>query len=530
MKKLLLALVVFSLAMVLLPSPVMAGTWSLTTDLATDNSYFWATLNGRVTAINSVSTVYAGFVWDTVSHDDPGTTEPGASDYYYAQYIDDVHNTPFSFYVDEDTYGGAFLLPNTPYYYRSCVRFGAPNNVWDYGPEEVLLTPQNPEGTWGVYGVTPAVYLQLTTDNLSSENYTAGTGTLNATVEWMYDTCSLDTFGFVVDNVTHANPSGWPGAWADLAPGASDYADYYEADGMGHTDDNFTYSYAVSGWVPGTTYYVRAVADITAGGGDWVYGPEYVIIYADCSHPTLIPPSNLVATPVTGTEIDLTWWSANGDAWFSSCGGGQMWPNLLTVIRMEAWEYPDDPPSITDNSTIVYQAKEKYGSSVYAVTGLTPGTTYYFRIWFYDSEGIDGDPAVGWTDYDEDFATPYAGTEPPEDVDVPPNWFTDPTCDSWENVPGAMVVINGIETDYGLPHNTLCLFINLFLLSCAMTTSFGGMAIATRRPTGTQTIMVPFIVMCAGFIIGPVIGAFPGFFLAIGVIIGIGVAFAWSRA
>lgn len=525
MKKLIIALFI-CLSMGLIPQPVKAVSWAMATNPVSDPSWFWWTFNGSVTDLTDVTTQSVGFVWDTVSHPDPLDAVPGSSGYaeVYEESIE--YSDPFIYTLEPTT---AFLQPLTQYFYRFFVCYKT-TPVWTYDYGDELFYNWGlvyPEGSWGVYGYAGPdgpTYLQVNTDNAVTVDKYAGDATLNASLEWVGSTYDVWDYGFVVDNVSHSNPSGWWATYSDVAPGDSDYANYYEADGMSHQWDNISYSYDASGWDPLQTYYIRAVADI-ALGGDWVYGPEIEFVLTDCSVPTLQPPEDLVATPVTGTEIELTWTNPNPQWYTNDCENHTaFYPNLTAAIRMEEWEYPDDPPSLTDNSTLIYQAGAwATGAHSYTVNGLTPGTSYYFRIWFYDS-------VYGYTDYDEDFATPYAGTEPPEDVDVPDNWFTDPTCDSWENVPGAMVVINGIETDYGLPHNTLCLFINLFLLSCAMTTSFGGVAIVTRRPTGTQTIMVPFIVMCAGFIIGPVIGAFPGFFLAIGVIIGIGVAFAWSRA
>jgi len=93
-----------------------------------------------------------------------------------------------------------------------------------------------------------------------------------------------------------------------------------------------------------------------------------------------------------------------------------------------------------------------------------------------------------------------------------------------------MNIINGIEDKYGLNAEFLCLVIALLLLSALSQLSYGGMVVATQQFTGTRTILVPFIVLVAGFIIGPLVGAFPGFFLAIGIIGGLGIGYAWSRA
>lgn len=287
--------------------------------------------------------------------------------------------------------------------------------------------------------------------------------------------------------------------------------------------ENQTYVLVLKGEDSHETVWASSSQDDTSGPGGYISnygegwnagGRDALFEIWDCPNAAVLqPPEDFVAAPVTGGEAYLTWHQPNDFT---------LWPSAQTFIRMEQWEYPDDPPSTTDGSTLIYQASMgTEGGHSYTVYGLETGTTYYFRIWFENGGSF--------TDYDEDFCTPYSGTIPPSDVDIPDNWFLDPTCDSWDNVPMAMTIINGIYDKFGLPTTTVCLWVNLLLLSCAMTMSYSGVA-AARQDMGGSTILVPFIVMCFGFIVGPFIGAFPGFFLAIGVIIGLGVAFAWARA
>lgn len=279
-RKLLLGLTILVLlislagSLVLLPEPANAGTWSMQTDPVTDKDYFWATLNGQVTAISAVSTVYTGFVWDNETHGDPGNLAPYNTLYDSSgggsAYVSDVHNSPFSFSYGPADDSGAFLEANTTYYYRSAVRYGVPNNTWAYGNEENFTTDLNPEGTLDLPGWAEASYLIVTT---ATPDIAGTLVTLNAEWEWSDPAANapIETWGFVWDNATHLNPSGWPGGWSDNHPSTCDYANYEEVGTGPLMQSNLVYACNIT--VPVGTYYVRAVTDITLGG-DWDYGPE----------------------------------------------------------------------------------------------------------------------------------------------------------------------------------------------------------------------------------------------------------------
>jgi hypothetical protein len=412
------------------------------------------------------------------------------------------------------TYGTWCLEPNTEYYLK--LRW-----YYEYG-----------YGICSGYDVefwSDAIH--FTTPSDPGESYH---GPIHTTVNLVYTTSTTATFevtgaleessdtrlrigGVVYGTTSMPYPSGLQENWTEVLPWASGY-DAYEMDyqvfapGIGGTR-----TVVITDLLPDTTYYYRGFVD-EHYVGDYVYSLEG-FFGSDPEPPEPAVPSpltRLVATPIAGNEISVSWYDPNDHAAL---------PSIKTLLRYKAWEYPTEPTG-TDDSTLAYYADVEQGSHAISVMGLEPGTTYYFTLWRYDTD-LDED---AYTEDDTDFATTPAGITPIDPVDTPDNWFTDPTCDAWANIPMAMSIINGIEDKMGMPTDTLCLMINLFLVSCAMTTSYGGMTVTTRRPTGTQTILVPFAVMCAAFIIGPIIGAFPGFFLAIGVIIGLGVAFAWARA
>ncbi len=113
-----------------------------------------------------------------------------------------------------------------------------------------------------------------------------------------------------------------------------------------------------TGITPGQIYYYRAWA-YNSGTGLYSTG------YAQDSEYTLPgDPSALQVTTTTTTSISLSWTKGtNGDK---------------TMIRRSTTGYPSSP-SQGD------QAYFDTGSAT-TVTGLTIGTTYYFRAWAYDSD------------------------------------------------------------------------------------------------------------------------------------------------
>lgn len=278
-----LALLLAGVGIPLQPQTADAASCTLETDPRSDLSYFWADMNGRVTAISGVSTVYAGFVWATTSYGDPGSLAPYNTAYDSdpeggSNWEDSVHNSPFSFSYGGDEMG-AWLIPDREYYYRFCVELGAPMNTWDYGPEAYFPVGVNPEGTWCFYGWSEPSYCTVTTSAATLAE--SGVAEIQGSVAWSAADGWFDTVGFVWDTQSHANPSGWPGDYGDVPPESCDYPNWEEVDGSGIGGDE-TFDTLLRSLDPAETYYYRAVGD-RASGGDWVYGPELQFSFTgDC--------------------------------------------------------------------------------------------------------------------------------------------------------------------------------------------------------------------------------------------------------
>lgn len=100
------------------------------TDAATNIGATSAQLNGQITATGGENADERGFVWDTVSHGDPGNTAPGAS--AYSDNWTEAGNFGVASFDHVPT-----LVADTTYYYRACAHNSA---GWSYGGEETFDT------------------------------------------------------------------------------------------------------------------------------------------------------------------------------------------------------------------------------------------------------------------------------------------------------------------------------------------------------------------------------------------------------
>ena len=89
---------------------------------------------------------------------------------------------------------------------------------------------------------------------------------------------------------------------------------------------------------------------------------------AEDNPPPPAPPTNVAATPVSATEIDLSWAAVSGATYYSFTGQRCNPPPPLLLIR-------------TTTATIV------------KFTGLTPSTTYCFGVQANNDDV--GSPSVG---------------------------------------------------------------------------------------------------------------------------------------
>jgi hypothetical protein len=123
-------------------------------------------------------------------------------------------------------------------------------------------------------------------------------------------------------------------------------------------------------------------------------------MWVEVEYETLLPtgPSNLNATGITSTEISLSWRRVSTTDY--------------TVVQYKVGEYPVDYDDGTDgyNGTLTYCT----------ITGLTSGTTYYFRAW--GSDGVNYSVS-----YAEIMITTLAGysgsafTPPGADINLTPD-------------------------------------------------------------------------------------------------------------
>jgi outer membrane protein assembly factor BamB len=180
------------------------------------------------------------------------------------------------------------------------------------------------------------------------------------------------------------------GTVTDDGGGACQYRFEYDTDSgepytystpwTGNKTTGQSFDEGISGLGKGTKYYFRAQVKNGAGTSS---GSELNFL----TKPDEPVVSTFTATVVSDTRIDLTWTKGEG-AW-------------KTLIRRDTDDYPADR-----NDGV--QAYFDTGTSC-SDTGLTPGTTYYYRAWSY----VTG--SEQWSDWYQDASATTTG-EP----EVPP--------------------------------------------------------------------------------------------------------------
>lgn len=186
-------------------------------------------------------------------------------------------------------------------------------------------------------------------------------GTLYAIVVEVADGDSSNSVFWLADDSGGVYGSGdfcsktGAGAWGTVASTTGMFAvfDDYSATSWlsGYTEgSNFTET--LTGLDVATVYRFRARANNTSGT---VYGDDRVFLTAIAA----AKPTGLRASPIGSTEVSLTWTRGYGA--------------YHTMVRYKANGYPT---TYTDGE-VAYLGD----SSSQLVTGLAPGTTYYFAAW-----------------------------------------------------------------------------------------------------------------------------------------------------
>ncbi len=146
---------------------------------------------------------------------------------------------------------------------------------------------------------------------------------------------------------------------------------------------------SLSGLAPGTTYYFRVVATNSAG----------TLKGLILSFPTVAPPPTVVTT--AATSVTTTGATLNGT----------VNPNGLATDGYFEW---GTDPTLATKSTTSTQAMGSGGSAAAItapLTGLTPGTTYYFRVVATNAGGTDNGTILSFTTvvFSDDFSTDTTG-------------------------------------------------------------------------------------------------------------------------
>lgn len=391
-----------------LPAVVTANATHIT-----DSS---AIVRGNITSPggDAQCTLY-GFVWDTASHSNPGNTAASLSDYtWYRTGAPASPTGPTSDNISVD--------PKTTYYFRACASNSA---GWTYGDElsfrsHGLADVGNPT----VYSLgTTSVVLQFTLSDLwggsvdswrceyATEAYwvehsayshsTLGAGSILEGVpkfctvsglspgeRWHMRIAVATEYGTTyTDGISFAsapeNPYG-------LVPGAPTYTKaplswsgpaYVEkwmlryatggfpstpADGEeGYFDAGL--STTITGLVSGETYYFSLWSWV-----DDAYSMDSVGVVVSLPSPV---PVNLQASPIDGKRVQL-WWLVPDDLIGDN--------STSAVIRASSAGYPTDPTA----GVSVYDGPiGAGGTGEYVWTNATPGTPYWFSLWFATGSG-----------------------------------------------------------------------------------------------------------------------------------------------
>lgn len=243
-------------------------------------------------------------------------------------------------------------------------------------------------------------------------------------------------------------------------------------------------SYGYTSLVPNTSYYFRA-------WGYESYNETWSGSYSETYCTTLTGvPSNFLAIPLSADRIGLTW--DKGDEY--------------TGVYYKLGGYPG---SRDDGTQVYYGTGESFTHS-----GLDAGTTYYYRAWGYHS-GLETWSAT----YDQDMATTLLGEAGgPDAPPMPEEWFQDPSCSAYGSVPGYTLLID-LSDSMSMPYGTMCLMSTVFLVV--------GVSVVGLVLGGT---MIGLSAMAVAILAASIAGLMPMWFLLVALVLGISLAFAWTRA
>lgn len=312
------------------------------------------------------------------------------------------------------------LLPGTAYYYRviSADQYG--NARWS---AEYQFTT-NPDATAPVIsGVTVPTVTETT-----------------AIVRWI--TNEVATSQVAYGTSSHSGTFG----------SAAEVRAAYDLVTAETTTFVLAHGVTLVGMAPGTTYYYRVISTDTSGNAAWSAEGSFTTS-ADATAPVI---SGVAAPAGTITERSaIVWWNTDEPAtsqvaYSTTTHAGQMYANVTVMLDAYDWK-------TTENTLLVRMR----GVSI---TGLLPGTTYYYRV-------ISKDAAGNASYSDESSFTTSADITAPmiSGINVPATTITDVRAIVWWNTnePATSQVVYSRTSQSG--------------------TSFGSDAAAARAAYGSYT-------------------------------------------
>jgi hypothetical protein len=228
-----------------------------------------------------------------------------------------------------------------------------------------------------------------------------------------------------------------------------------------------TFSAIITGLTVGVTYHFRADATNNGGTGNG----------ADTTFTTVFTaPTEFIAVAISSSTINLSW-TLQGDQ---------------TFVNYKTTGYPVD----RNDGIQVYFGLDTHTS----LSGLDPGTTYYFSAWSWKAGNI-------WTTTNSNaIATTYAstgGNQIPaptvpagQEPTVSTSWFDVPTNAIIRNFPLYDIVI-GWATPYQIPEGTFWAIVSLFLSTLIGALIFVTWKQAVPAVGGSLVVVVIFAVLQA---------------------------------
>ena len=268
-----------------------------------------------------------------------------STDDSFTDYVDGYHDLDVGNVTEQVV---TDLTPATTYYYR--VRPYNAVGSGDYSEAMIATTVPETGSTSDVTATSPdkidlgvknydVVNAVVTTN--AATNFTSSSATLNGTV----------------------NPNGLTTTVHFEYGTTTNYGSTTASSShTGNTTQNVSAN--VTGLHPNTTYHFRLVGTNNSGTS---YGNDRTFIF-------LSPPGPPIAATTAATNV----------ASFSATLNGSVNPNGLHTL---VWFQYRTTPQYTDSSNFLYKTGNTYQGVSVNITGLSPSTTYHYRILTYNGVG-----------------------------------------------------------------------------------------------------------------------------------------------